>query len=497
MGTVWLAEDSLLKRDVAIKEIDIPPGFDREDREGLEARLLREARAAARLSHSGVVSVYDVVEHSDRPWIVMEYVDAPTLDEIVKENGPLSPEEGARIGIELCNILEVAHSEGIIHRDVKPANVMCTDAEHVKLADFGIASVQDDPKITQTGLVLGSPSFMAPEQASKGVSGPEADLWSLGATLYQSVEGEAPFDRGSALPTLTAVMTENPRPMQRAGSLAPVISALLRKEPSDRPSLAETRSLLQAIVDGPNATVGAAPTIAATAPAAPATAKSIVAASPITRQDRNWWPWVALAVGLVALIAIPLLISGPDEPTGNDEGRRSRANQGSAQGENDTGSGAGAVTAPEGELPEDWTTYTDPGSGYSIGYPSDWEIVSRAENTLDFTDPSTGTYLRVAWTDAPGDDVMARLEEIEGSFAGERDAYQQLQMTPTDFQGHEAGLWEYTYEEGGAALHAYNLQFVVAETYGFALNFQTHEEDWTDSQDLWETFQATFEAPSA
>lgn len=503
MGAVWLAEDSLLKRQVAVKEIDIPPGFDAEERAALEARLLREARAAARLSHPGVVSVYDVVTHASRPWIVMEYVDAPTLDEIIKERGPLDPEEAARIGADLCDILEAAHAEGIVHRDVKPANVMCSKDGQVKLADFGIASIQDDPKITQTGLVLGSPSFMAPEQASEGTSGPSGDIWSLGATLYQAVEGEAPFDRGSALPTLTAVMTDEPRPMERAGALESVISALLVKDPAARPSLVDARRMLTEVAEG-SAEVITSATTAAAPPVTPTEVASrpITAAGPAPipssversagRSDRAWWPWVALALFIAALIAVPLSMQNDDDPAGAVEPGR----QGERRAE---GAGAGGGQEPDDAVaeaaPEGWTTYSDPGSGYTIGYPAEWEIVARATNTNDFTDTATGSYLRVAWTDEPGDDVMARLEDIAADFGAEHSNYQELQMTPTEYRGYEAGLWEYTYEEGGAVLHAYNLQFVIGDDYGFALNFQTHEEDWEASQDLWESFQTTFQPP--
>ena len=508
MGTVWLAEDSLLKRRVAVKEVDIPPGINGAERDAVEARLLREARAAARLSHPGVVSVYDVVEHSNRPWIVMEYVDAPTLEEKIKESGPLSPDEAAQVGLQLLEILEVAHAEGIVHRDVKPGNVMCKEDGQVKLADFGIASVQDDPKITQTGFVLGSPSFMAPEQASKGTSGPEGDLWSLGATLYQAVECEPPFDRGAPLPTLTAVMTEDPRPMERAGWLAPAILALLQKEPSARPTIPEARRMLERL-DTPIAntaatTAAAAPVLAPTAVEQPVpTRKAGPSAAPARarRQPedgaRTWWPWIALAFVIAALIAIPLLMQG-DDPSTSAEGRKNRGGQqGQAAGganEDDTGTDTSEQTDTTGTT-EGWVTYTDPGSGYVIEYPEGWEPVQRDTNTIDFTDPGSGTYLRVAWTDAPGDDVMTRLEEIEEKFAAGHDGYGLIQMTPTEFLGHEAGLWEYTYEEG-VALHAYNLQFVVDDAYGFALNFQTREENWAGSQDLWESLKATFRPPS-
>lgn len=517
MGTVWLAEDTLLKRRVAMKEIDIPPSYDGEERTSLEARLLREARAAARLAHPGVVSVYDVIEHAERPWIVMEYVDAPTLDAIVERDGPLSPAAAARIGLGLLSILEAAHAEGIVHRDVKPANVMVVGDDQVKLADFGIASIQDDPKITQTGLVLGSPAFMAPEQAQSGTSGPEADLWSLGATLYQAVEGAPPFDKGSALPTLTAVMSEEPRPMQRAGALEPVISALLRKEPSRRATAAEAREMLRRAttsdVDTASPTAVAAAPLATTAveeraqpvPQPRPAPRTRSAATREDRNDRSWVLWALLALGVAAVIAIAAL-SGGDDADGERDGRRAaQAEQGrddesqDDQSQGDASDDAGAGTSEQGaddSIASGWETYEDPTAGYTLQYPPTWEPRVRAENRIDFTDPSSGSYLRVEWTDEPGDDVMAKLEEIAAGFASRQSNYQEHQITETEYLGYPAGLWEYSYESRGAELHAYNLQFVIEDEWGFALNFQTREENWSESQELWEAFKTEFEPPA-
>ena len=502
MGTVWLAQDELLKRPVAVKEIDVPPGFTPAERSALEARMLREARAAARLTHPGAVSVFDVVEHHDRPWIVMEYVDAPTLQEQVESSGPLAPALAATVGLALLDVLEAAHSAGIVHRDVKPGNVMCAADGTVKLADFGIASIADDPKLTQTGLLLGSPSFMAPEQATHGTSGPAADLWSLGATLYFAVEGTPPFDEGAAVPTLTAVIGDDPRPMTRAGDLYPVILGLLEKDPAERLTVVAAKPQLEQVA------VGAATTVAEPASATPATA---IASEPVHRSPRpaaaararrgaptRWLPWVALGLGLAALIGVPLLLDRGDDRAPGAERDNTRQEEGTAGGKGDDAEGGGTTTDEDGSAAskEGWTTYTDETVGYSVDHPAAWAIIPRSSEAIDFTDTATGTYLRVAWTDEPGPDVMERLEEISASFAAEHADYAELQMTPTEYQGHEAGLWEYTYTEGGVSLHAYNLQFVINDEYGFALNFQTHEEDWDSSLDLWDQLQASFQPPA-
>src|SRR4051812_47118476 len=176
-GTVWRADDLLLERQVAVKEVALPISSVDGDETQTRARVLREARAAARLSHPSAVTVYDVVDGDDHVYLVMELVDAPTLSEYVVAKGPLSPAEAARIGIEVLGPLGAAHGEGIVHRDVKPSNVLVTGHPGAKLADFGIASVRDDPSLTRTGMLLGSPPYMAPEQAEGDGIGPATDMW--------------------------------------------------------------------------------------------------------------------------------------------------------------------------------------------------------------------------------------------------------------------------------------------------------------------------------
>jgi hypothetical protein len=248
MGVVWRARDNLLDRDVAVKEVQLPPSLNDEEREAIRARVMREARAAARLNHPNVVTLYDVVREEERTFIVMELVEAPTLAEVVRDRGPLPAAEVAAIGLQLLDALRAAHQVGIVHRDVKPGNVMVPPGEGgAKLADFGIASLAGDPQLTSTGLVLGSPAYMAPEQANGQLSGPPVDLWALGATMYFAVEGEPPFERGGAVPTLTAVVNEPPRPMRRAGPLEAAVLGLLAKTPVERPSAGQLRPQLERI----------------------------------------------------------------------------------------------------------------------------------------------------------------------------------------------------------------------------------------------------------
>jgi serine/threonine protein kinase len=244
MGRVWRATDVVLHRDVAIKELVPPPGLTPGERQEMRERSLREARAIARLNNINVVRVFDVLRTDADPWIVMEYVPSRSLQDTLATDGPFSPVRAAEIGLGVLGALRAAHRAGVVHRDVKPGNVLIGADGRVVLTDFGLATVPGDPNVTRTGLVLGSPAYIAPERARDGTSGPAADLWSLGATLYAAVEGASPFARPSAIATLAALATENPPPARNAGPLKPVLNGLLRKDPTHRINAEEAERLL-------------------------------------------------------------------------------------------------------------------------------------------------------------------------------------------------------------------------------------------------------------
>ncbi|GAA2683267.1 serine/threonine-protein kinase [Actinoplanes palleronii] len=251
MGTVWRAADTLLRRDVAIKEVILPPGLAPSDRDSMYERTMREARAAAALQHPAVVQVYDVVHENGRPWIVMELLDARSLADMVIEDGPVSARVVAKIGIALLGALEVAHAHGVLHRDVKPANVLiCGDGRCV-LTDFGVARMPTDVQLTTPGMVLGSPHFISPERAMGHEFGPPSDLFSLGVTLYTAIEGRPPFDKGDPIETMHAVVEDPPAPVMRAGSLTPVLMGLLEKNPAQRMDVQTARTLLRQQLAGP------------------------------------------------------------------------------------------------------------------------------------------------------------------------------------------------------------------------------------------------------
>ncbi|WP_328423479.1 protein kinase [Micromonospora sp. NBC_00389] len=234
MGRVWKARDEVLHRDVAIKELVPPPGLTDEERREMRERSLREARAIARLNHVNVVRIFDVLRTDGDPWIVMEYVASRSLQDTLAEDGPVSPARAVEIGLGVLGALNAAHKAGVMHRDVKPGNVLLGDDGRVVLTDFGLATIPGDPNVTRTGMVLGSPAYISPERARDGTAGPEADLWSLGATLYAAVEGKSPYARPSAIGTLAALATEPMPPPKNAGPLKAVLNGLLRKDPNER-----------------------------------------------------------------------------------------------------------------------------------------------------------------------------------------------------------------------------------------------------------------------
>ncbi|MEU6876611.1 serine/threonine-protein kinase [Streptomyces sp. NPDC046712] len=250
MGTVWRARDEVLGREVAVKEVRAPAGIAGEDERRLYARLEREAWAAARISHRNVVTVYDVATEDDRPWIVMELIRGLTLSDVLDAEGPMPPQRAALIGAEVLAALRAAHEAGVLHRDVKPGNVLLANDGRVVLTDFGIAAVEGTSNLTMTGELVGSPEFLAPERALGRTPGPASDLWSLGVLLYAAVEGSSPFRQDTPLSTLRAVVDEELPPPRRAGPLTPVLEGLLRKEPQERISAAEAERQLRLVGAG-------------------------------------------------------------------------------------------------------------------------------------------------------------------------------------------------------------------------------------------------------
>jgi len=253
MGTVWAGFDEVLQRAVAVKELKVPRGVPQGEAAALRERMLREARALGGLSHPNVIMVFDVVDVDGNPFVVLELLPSRNLSAVITEVGRLNQEQAAAVGVSAAAALLAAHRSGITHRDVKPGNVLVADDGRIKLTDFGIARNTADAPMTTTGLVLGSPAYIAPEVAAGRPVTPAADLWGLGATLYAAVEGQPPYNvEGDAVKTVSAVVDgEVPRPSQQ-GPVCDVIAALMVKDPAGRMPLDEARRRLRPLLADPD-----------------------------------------------------------------------------------------------------------------------------------------------------------------------------------------------------------------------------------------------------
>lgn len=299
MGVVWLATDEVLGRSVALKQLIALDGVS-------DAAVEREAQLAARLVHPNVVAVFDLVRDDDKPWLVMEYVEGKTLAHMVRDDGPLPIEDAARLIGQIASALRSAHAAGIVHRDVKPANIVVGRADRAKLTDFGIARGVDS-QTTQTGQVTGSPAYLAPEIATGGRATPASDMWSLGATLFQALTGEPPYGIGdNALATLYRVVHEDPPRTPLAGRLAPLLEHTMAYDPAERWSAEDVVDFLAGRLAAEMLEPVALRTqtlaaVAAPAPAAPSGQEQ----STSTPARRRWWP-----IALVAAVALVLVVGG-------------------------------------------------------------------------------------------------------------------------------------------------------------------------------------------
>ncbi len=535
MGRVWRARDEILHREVAIKELTAALYVTESERVRLFARTDAEARAAARINHAAVVTVHDVLDHDNRPWIVMELVEGASLADAVKERGRVESREAARIGLWVLRALRAAHEAGVLHRDVKPGNVLLAEDGRVLLTDFGIAQVEGDTTITKTGEIVGSVDYIAPERVRGHDPGPASDLWALGATLYTAVEGRSPFRRTTPLVTMQAVVEEEPAEPEHAGPLGPVITALLRKDPANRPGAAEAEHMLAEAAEGrqprvaraymPTRHAGIRPRVHADAPLdTPLDAALHGPGTPgapyppvtgVTTTAPEHRPPTAAAPSrrrrlrtLALVVAFAAIVGGgtavvlqqwdgerqqdgnlsvspsatkptptkrtPPKPTPTKTSKRS--------------------PGPEDSVPDNWVTVTDP-EGFGLSLPKGWKRQLFSDQgdlkQIDYTPDGGKHLLRIAIDRAPDfNDPYAHQLDLEEQLREQLVDYDRVTLRVDTYRDRRASLWDYTWTAPARDPDrpGPNRERAIVETYiardgvEYALYMSGPVEDWATTR---------------
>ncbi|MER6157661.1 serine/threonine-protein kinase [Streptomyces sp. NPDC001868] len=523
MGTVWRAGDEVLDRQVAVKRLHVQPHLSSDDLVTLYERTRREARSAARIAHPNVIVVHDVVDDhvvgqadstsggvqgavgDGRPCIVMEYVPAPSLADVLVDGRTLPPEEAARIGLGMVAALRAAHAAGVLHRDVKPGNVLLGAEGRVVLTDFGIAMTTDASTLTKTGEMVGSIHYMAPERIRGQKPGPASDLWALGATLYQAVEGRPPFRRLTAMEAAYAIAVDPLEPMKQGGTLAPLIDALLAKEPADRPSTEETERVLRAVISGESTLAQPRPGQGAGAAAedwadegshgggaydsgshnsgsygaGPYAARETGGhdtgghdtgadggrSSRRGRRQRRVLVPAAVAVTVAALVAgTAFYLSDPDGSTA------------SPGGENAATPSYSPSPSP---VPDGYRLVTDKTLGISFPVPDGWKAGKRTGESVSYTDEKKLAELTIGMVDPAGSHPLAHFEDIEANtklnYPG---SYRRLRMQKTAFRGQPAAIWEFTFEGRARGFRAKDLGYGREGEREYDIYLSAPEAEW-------------------
>lgn len=510
MGTVWRAIDTTLQREVALKEVRVHDGAPDDEIALLHARALREAQALARLRHPHVATVYQIVDDTPFPWIVMELVPGRSLTSVLSE-GTLTPRQAAGIGADVLDALAAAHAAGILHRDVKPANILVRPDNRAVLVDFGIAAVEGSATVTGTGSFLGTIEYIAPERAAEGGSpSPASDLWSLGVMLYVAVEGASPFRRPNQWATIAAIVNEPHPPPRNAGELAGVIDALLAKDPQARPTAADLAGPLAAIagrthsqstVAAPMPRSSDLPTVTTvtTGPPPRPAMRPTVGMPPSTPQPplqpqphpprRTRRLIVAAVIGTLlagggAAVGIAL--------AGNDDGGKPNS-QGSPPQTLLTGTTAApSTTAPPTGPPTGPTPPTSSGppattppttppttntapqlpagyqlqshtSGFEVAVPSGWRLTQDSSGNIAYEAPGGNARLvvRVLRGDSadPYAEQKGSADETKASAA--YPGYRQIELTQGTRYGDSSATWEYTYNSPEGPRHIKDVRWRV------------------------------------
>ncbi|QXJ23239.1 serine/threonine protein kinase [Actinomadura graeca] len=523
MGTVWRAYDEMLDRDVAVKEVHLPERITEAERKVLCRRLLGEARATAALKHPGVVAVHDLIVEDGRPWIVMEFLESRSLHRLIADGGPLGVRRAAEIGVEVLSVLRAAHAAGILHRDVKPSNVLICEDGRVLLTDFGLAVHMEQGRETAETLVAGiegSPAYLPPERVNGHPSVEASDLWSLGATLYTAVEGFSPFLRCHALASMVAVLLGDYADPVRAGALEPVIQGLLRQEPEDRLSAEATAVLLREAA-GPSPEPGAT-ALPATAPPARRTRR------PAARRAAGRRAAGLPAAGLPAVarrgasrrVPFPsralVRPAGPARPArpgrrrggpvrrraaGLLRGGRPRpgavlsvvvlaalaAGMGTwAARWTSIGKSDAVALRPAAGVPSRMAKYREAGA-YSVRVPAGWQAERRGA-VMAWEDWGTGRALRIS--PAPGE-PLAQLRAAEGEAVAQSryPGYRRLRLEAVPELVDGAAEWEFTWKGDAGGEHV-----LCSRVAGYEFRFSAPDPQWTPGQRLYDGILKSFRA---
>ncbi|MEU2873862.1 protein kinase [Streptomyces olivoreticuli] len=516
MGTVWRAEDALLDRQVALKQLHVSPHLDEDELATLYERTRREARSAARINHPNVVVVHDVVEDRGLPCIVMEYVPSTTLGDVLKD-GTITPDEAARIGRGMIAALRAAHAAGVLHRDVKPGNVLLGDDGRVVLTDFGIAHSTGTSTLTKTGEMVGSIDYIAPERVKGAKPGPASDLWALGATLYQALEGRPPFRKDTAVETAYAIAMDPLPPPRHAGPLTRLIEALLAKDPAIRPpaELAEqilrepaaesetavhptvseaaspaheeertpgTRTDTQVRTDGAGVAGGGprAASEAATevrtepAPVAPPTDGGSGA-----RKGRALL-WSAVAVVAAAGIAGGLYFVLQDGGGSSEEtvARKEPGKEAASGGPRPSAPPSPSTPFSPPPVPPGYRLVEEKKLGVSFPVPNGWTRQEKSAVEVDYIDPTGRIDLKVNVLDFAGPDHLQHWKDVEGQLKTELGGYRLKRMQRTLFRDEPAAVWEFTFKGRARDYRAIDLGFGREGGKEYAIYLSAPAAEW-------------------
>ncbi|WP_306321027.1 MULTISPECIES: serine/threonine-protein kinase [unclassified Streptomyces] len=542
MGRVWRAHDEVLHRAVAVKELTAAQWVAEADRAVLLARTQTEARAAARINHPAVVTVHDVLEHDDRPWIVMELVEGRSLADAVKEDGRVAPAEAARIGLWTVRALRAAHAAGVLHRDVKPGNVLIASNGQVKLTDFGIAQVEGDSTITRTGEIVGSVDYLAPERVRGNEPGPASDLWALGATLYTAVEGLSPFRRTSPIATMQAVVEDEPEALENAGAMGPVIGALLSKEPGVRPDADAVEAMLAEAAEGwrsnaaqayvptqvhvpsqstgsvtgtpapPLTSRGSAPDPAGSRPTAgldwaqspPMGAESAVTRAQSGPRGARRWPKMVAAVVVAALLGGGGALGAMYYLDQRDSGTGTRATYGQDQDQDQDqgqgGEGAGGK-GRSGAVPGNWVRVTDDVNGFSLRLPPGWERQDGSQ--IDYSPDGGKRFLRIG-IDKSSDweDSYQHQLDLEKTLRPKLPDYHRVTLHANTYRDRPGALWDFTWTAGAndstpGPRRAIEETYVAHDGTEYAIYLSAPAAAWPQARQQFDTILKGWQPPQS